>query len=534
MWWWFRILRRILGTVMEDGAANTRRLSQAWHPWLLGVVPALLALPGGDASALGVCIALAAGLSCAAVFVWVGRLWTRDRTRAALGTSALLAATFLYGPGYDLAAKLNRTFRVEALIGQFDFVRHRHVLPVWLLAWGGVSLLFVLSRRDCRRWTPVVNVVALTLVIVAAARAGWPAAATRSAPTSEQHASAPDIYHLVLDRYPRGDVLRSSYGFDNTPFLRWLRARGFHVADSAQCNYASTTLSVWSTLNMRYFPDVVHRAEAMRSIQDGHAVADFVRTRGYRYIHLGSHHGPLTRNAAADEAPFLPRNPSRFWRRLLNLTPLRARFGGFGPLKPKIHGDIGEFQFAKLHELADAPGPKYVFAHILLPHSPMVMDANGNRIARAEAGFSEEAKAPFVEQTRYTNTLVRRLVERLLQDTKRPPVILLQSEEGPYLRGRDWDLSPAERLCVRQGIFCALFVPGANAPVFDDDETAVNFYRKLLRHLFDAPIEPLPARIFNWEDRDQESEFLPRVLRFFEITDDVAPPLSQAAAGDEG
>ncbi|MDH3590852.1 MAG: hypothetical protein OER88_03180 [Planctomycetota bacterium] len=493
-------------------------MRRRWHPWLFGIWPAIGAIPGGDVSVLNVVAAVAAGLAFAGLCFLIAHRMAAGPTRASLGASTLILAWFAYGPAHGIAADLNREVGLDALIGTFDFVRHRHLLPVWLLVFGVVFFRLMLTKRDLRRWTPRLNALAILLIVIAGARAAWPAADREAGDASD-----PDIYHLILDRYPRGDVFKTAYGFDNSPFLDWLGTRGFLVVDQSHCNYASTTLSVWSMLNMDYLPAEVYRAEVMRSLREGHAVADFVQERGYRYIHVGSHHGPLGPNGAADENPFIARSPSRYLRRFLSRTPLVFHFGDFGALDPQVHGDIGQFQFATLESLANTAGPKYVFAHILLPHSPMVFDKDGGRIANAEAGFAEEAKAPFVEQTKYTNTLLRRLVDRLLANRARPPVIILQAEEGPYLRGRDRELGEGERYRVRQGIFHALYLPGGAARVFGRDATPVNTYRKLFRHLFDATLETKPPQLFSWDDRNEENEYLPRVLRFFEITNKVAP-----------
>ena len=48
------------------------------------------------------------------------------------------------------------------------------------------------------------------------------------------------------------DTLRDLYGYDNSPFLDFLRSKGFYVADKSVTNYPRTELSVASSLNMKY------------------------------------------------------------------------------------------------------------------------------------------------------------------------------------------------------------------------------------------------------------------------------------------
>ncbi len=130
--------------------------------------------------------------------------------------------------------------------------------------------------------------------------------ATRSMP------DAPDIYFIVLDGYARADVLAEHYAFDNGPFVRGLEQRGFQVADASRSNYNWTFLSLASTLNMDYLPELLDgaldpkgtdREQAYRLLRDNRA-AEFLRTRGYRYVHLQSTWGGTGSNPFADE--FLP------------------------------------------------------------------------------------------------------------------------------------------------------------------------------------------------------------------------------------
>jgi len=63
----------------------------------------------------------------------------------------------------------------------------------------------------------------------------------------------PDIYYIILDQYPRYDVLEEKYGFDNSEFNNHLTELGFYIADRSFSNYSLTELSLASSLNFQYF-----------------------------------------------------------------------------------------------------------------------------------------------------------------------------------------------------------------------------------------------------------------------------------------
>ena len=119
----------------------------------------------------------------------------------------------------------------------------------------------------------------------------------------------PDIYFIVLDGYARADMLAEHYGLDNGPFIRGLEQRGFQVAEASEANYTWTFLSFASTLNMDYLPALLgrkldasgcDREHAYRLLRDNRAAA-FLRSRGYRYVHLQSTWGGTGSNPYADD-----------------------------------------------------------------------------------------------------------------------------------------------------------------------------------------------------------------------------------------
>jgi len=77
----------------------------------------------------------------------------------------------------------------------------------------------------------------------------------------------PDIYVILLDGYPRADVLQYAFGIDNSPFTDALSARGFTVATASHSDYLWTHVSVPSALNLAY----VEQIPAMLDVIEGRA-----------------------------------------------------------------------------------------------------------------------------------------------------------------------------------------------------------------------------------------------------------------------
>ena len=91
------------------------------------------------------------------------------------------------------------------------------------------------------------------------------------------------------------------------------------------------------------------------------------------------------------------------------------------------------------------------------------------------------------------------MVAALLSEDRAPPVIIFQSDEGPfpesYGRG-PWQEAPAADLAMKYGILTAIFVPGGDHGRFRQDMTAVNTYRLVFNTVFGTDFPELPDRIF--------------------------------------
>jgi hypothetical protein len=109
-------------------------------------------------------------------------------------------------------------------------------------------------------------------------------------PTTEA-SSLPDVYWIVLDGYGRQDVLSVLYAFDNAQFIAFLTELGFSVAERGTANYTQTTLSLPSTANMVYLPELLADIGVDRaSVEDlpprlrNSAIRTFLEEMGYTTV----------------------------------------------------------------------------------------------------------------------------------------------------------------------------------------------------------------------------------------------------------
>ena len=119
-----------------------------------------------------------------------------------------------------------------------------------------------------------------------------------ASPGTDAGREGPDVYAILLDGYPRADVLADAFDIDNEPFVGALEERGFAVAGASHSDYIWTHTTVPSTLHMDYVEHIpalepVAAGEApqqptIRNAIDDNPVWAVARDHGYTTVSVGS------------------------------------------------------------------------------------------------------------------------------------------------------------------------------------------------------------------------------------------------------
>lgn len=306
-------------------------------------------------------------------------------------------------------------------------------------------------------------------------------------------APLPDIYYIILDEYGRKDILKKEYNYDNSPFVEELEKLGFYVPKETRSNYLETMYSLSSSLNMRYLKSPGE--DAIQLIRDNRA-ARILKKAGYQYIFVNSGCN-LT-----DYTPLADKLISRMGTNDIELMLVNTTFlNGFSAL---FFSDSWRarhlYNFQELGKVPEINGPKFTFAHILLPHPPFVFNKTGGAYEGMTIRFtpqkfnSERYHAAYPEQLQYLNSLVLKLVHQIIEKSAVPPIIILQSDHGIDPVADDW--SKPETVYKRSANFTALLLPGGAAKNFYDKISPVNIFRVILKTYFGIPLERLPDKTF--------------------------------------
>jgi len=349
---------------------------------------------------------------------------------------------------------------------------------------------------------------------------------------SETSAQKRDVYWLVYDRYGSDRSLRTLFDVENdlTP---WLRERGFTALDDSHANYVATSLSMATTLNMTHLEELTGIPATSESSSydpvygrlQGSLVTRQFQALGYRYVHLGSWWNPTRTDGTADRN-YNPDGVNDFTAVLFETSALPLAVEALGweeepPSEHTKHVKHNTIALDTLDRLRGEGGPKFVLAHVLLPHPPYVFDSDGRPMTAEEAAALEDKDAGR-RQLAYTNTRIKAFLEGLLAlPEDQQPIVILQADEGPWTDpyfadkvGYDWTTASPEELEVKFGIVNAWYVPGGVDLGLEPAQTAINTFPILFSRYFGLDYELLP-------DRVTTSSGWNRPYRLIDITDDL-------------
>ncbi|MFW6082537.1 MAG: hypothetical protein ACOC8C_00640 [Chloroflexota bacterium] len=508
------------------------------HPFLLALFPILYLLENNlDKVLISQALlpaAMVLGFTTLALFLLT--VIVGDVRRAGLIVSIFLVLFLSYGHVFDV---------IETVVGDQpgDGLGHGHVLAVCALVFVGCTL-FAVKLRDETNSTRALNFVAIVLVArplagigmgeVKAARINSSALETAGAHSEtyaidDESADRPDIYYIILDRYASSRTLEEHWGFDNGEFVDFLTSRGFYVAAESTANYPKTFQSLASSLNMTHLTHLTDELgeetssrKPVYGMLEDYEVWQFLKARGYTFMHFGSSWEPTRYNKYADvNFSVYPAEFTMMLYRTTPLYPMGVELGFFDERAVQRRAILRKFD--ELATVPDREGPTFVFAHILLPHAPYLFGPEGVEVTSEQEEARTEAEN-YLNQLIFTNEVVMELVDEILSASESPPIIILQADEGPFIPfldefggdGTDWRPLSDAAVRTHMRILNAYHLPDADpAEMLYPSITPVNTFRILFDHYFGADYGLLPDESYMVEDTLHP-------YKFMDVTDRVA------------
>jgi hypothetical protein len=437
--------------------------------------------------------------------------------------------TTFFGPGFTGIQEENHrilltiTFLVPICL-VFGIIFMIHKRPGWLRAVDVLINIFVLSSIITS--LILIGQHALTAMQFDTERA--PISANTVQPIGEL-TDLPDVYYLILDAYGRGDVLQDVYGYDNSEFLDFLNAQGCYVGTQSIANYTKTILSLITSLNLDYVQNVIPESEprsvpadVLSTYLNQNVVMQNFRDLGYKIVTFESgfsltdistadyHLDPVIHGLNPFESILLSQSIV-IYPAEISILFNRMAFG------VSYSGHIARQQYIldTFPSLDVIPGPKFVFAHVILPHPPFVFQADGT-VDLPDIPFSyfdaddyegtlDEYQSGYVAQLQYLNTRLEEIIAAILAKPGTPPVIILQADHGPRSTFI-WENPSSEGIHETFSIFNAYCFPGKDYDSLYPGISPVNSFRVLFNLYFGFNYLLMPDEsyyAYYWNSLDQ-------------------------------
>ena len=374
--------------------------------------------------------------------VWIVlRLLFRDWQKSGIITTLVVIAFFTYGQVF---------IEIESAFGAP--IRHRYLALIYA---GILLLLAVLILWKVRRPNTLVNFLTLTggvltlfsivrmlqhdlSIYQAAQRSSNIQSSLIQTVSDSDAAQKPDIYLILLDAHTSIRTMKEQFNYDASVFQQELENLGFYVAECAQSNYPITNLSITSTFYANY-----HQEPTLYPVYSS-LVIETLRSEGYRVITFENRSNGhfdigedarLSRNQTLLSGVDLTGGLSEF-----EVMLWKTSFARIGYDMPQLipafnveslheweyyeHYQQTYFMLDELKRLPETEGPKFVFAHFLVPHPPFIFAPNG------EFAWADGKAQGYVSNAEFIDSQIVPVVAEIIKKSKTPPVIIIMGDHG--------------------------------------------------------------------------------------------------------
>ncbi len=467
------------------------------------------------------------------IFAFAALLWVgfyplfKHKEKANLLVSLVILLFFTYGIAQNYC--MNHSLRGYQLFG-FKIGVNTYLLPLWVLMVSLVGAWLLKTKRSLIPLTKIVNMfggvmIALVLFNIfsfnlqSQSLSGIDAFMQKPQEEAKKPVVSdplPDIYYIVLDAYSRDDVLEQMIDFDNKEVLQELEDRRFYVVKKGRSNFNKTYLSLCSTLNLdvdyvnRMHEFIAQEGASVNSLDKlftqnsvrgsffgyykkllrDNRVIRFLKEYGYKIVAYESGYEP-TEWQDVDQYRYSGFNLNEFENELIN-TSMLVCMKKIQTVQNRLHRQRVLYTFNELGNETNTENPKFVFAHVLCPHSPFIFGPDGEPL-QMDRKFSLNSKNLDQEkhhpieimkgQVQFVNKKILEMVDRILSNSKNDPIIIIQADHGFRMRLKH-EGQVKDNIDRTYAIFHTVYLPGQNYSDYYPTMSTVNTFRLVFNQFF--------------------------------------------------
>lgn len=438
----------------------------------------------------------------------------RNPIKSSMLTTLIVVMIFSYGHSYDIVNSVT-------IFGN-SLGRHRYLVIVYIAIFVIAFWLVLRSERNMISLTKILNIISFSLLIIPlyqiidyqlerrqAYKEIRNEVYLESGVSRSRGQPAPDVYYIITDGYPRNDFILQYMNMDNSYFVDYLESKGFFVAECSQSNYTTTSGSMAATLNMDYLNNndeersgtlppnpklnaMIH-SNRVQAIFDNLDYTIVTFDNGYPWLNWETSDVQYDLPFELSDIGFFTKSINDF--EILAIKTTVARLSIDLSIMPELEQynipitdwDIpGVPRRNKILFMLDTipglpntiPGPKFIYFHIVFPHPPYIMDADGELLSEEP----DDELAAYADQIAYLNSRLIEIVDTLLQESHPEPIIVIQSDHGASIDYENLDIDKANRL----GILNAFYLPGNDTNELYSTISPINTFRLIFDRYFNG------------------------------------------------
>jgi len=409
---------------------------------------------------------------------------------------------------------------VHELISSNLELRNIYLLTIFLIFFIISVYYFVKTKRKLDNAVKITNAIGIILIVISGiniisdnitGNVSIDFIDTSSNINTNQINDKPDVYYIILDAYAGNDVLNDYFGYDNNEFISFLEENNFHVVPHALTNYPTTALSLASSLNMQYL-DCVENSKIIRE-EFREAESCFSASTAYEMVQNNEIMKKFNQEGYIVINSYSGIEPTRNFD--IAFSNLCGRYSGtinseltitligksiLNPFYLELFEDVKRDQILCVLSELEEVHKKYdksifVFAHLMLPHSPYIFGPNGESASpeKMEARWEglENDKQGYLNQVKFVNKKLEQIITTIIDESTIPPIIIIQGDHGLKSKINDMNNPTNKEFHNRLSIINAYHIPTTNELPYQNI-TPVNSFRIVFNELFDEKLEILP------------------------------------------
>tara|TARA_B110000014_G_C19967657_1_gene500877 strand:- start:33 stop:866 length:834 start_codon:yes stop_codon:yes gene_type:complete len=140
--------------------------------------------------------------------------------------------------------------------------------------------------------------------------------------------------------------------------------------------------------------------------------------------------------------------------------------------------------------------PKFIFAHIMLPHAPYIFGPNGENVTPGNSLNDEpwDSKKAHIDQIKFANKKLITLIDKILLQNPNS-IIILQGDTGSAFNG-DWNNPSNDLIIERMSSLNAIYFPDGNYDSVKNMNTPINTFRIIFNEFFDTNYSSLEDKMY--------------------------------------